>query len=179
MLIYLMLLDSDRDREEFLRIYDHYRGKFLSIARHYFNDKTQAEDALHDAFVKIANNFKKIMLMPCHEREPYLVTIVMNASRDLLRMEKKYAEWEDHSDVDRGLVPHTAGLEESYRRAVELIYDMPDKYRAILELRLIEGYNNIEAAKRLGVPENTAAQQYNRARKRIAEQLQKEGLGLD
>lgn len=179
MFIYLMLLDSDQDREAFAHVYAAYRFKLLAVAKRIFGDQNHAEDAVHNSFLSIANNFQKFLQIPCHEREPYLVTVVLNACRDILRREKKYTEWAEYSDLDRGLIPRTAGLQESYRRAVELIYALPDKYRGILELRLIGGCSNAEAAKRLGIPENTAAQQYNRARKKIAEQLEKEGLGLD
>ncbi|NCB62448.1 MAG: sigma-70 family RNA polymerase sigma factor [Clostridia bacterium] len=180
MLCYLLLLESDRDREAFAQIYHAQKGKLLAVARGFFrDDPTHAEDAVHSAFVSIANNFQKIFQLPCHERDPYLVTIVKNACRDILRREKKYAEWVDRSDADRGLSPDTAGLDESYRRAVEIICALPDAHREILERRLIEGLSNREAAKKLGISESTAAQRYKRAREVVARQLTKEGLGID
>lgn len=179
MLCYLLLLESDRDKDAFARLYHDQRGKLLSAARRFFpTDRTRAEDAVHQAFLNVAKHFTNFLQIPCHERQAYLVTIVKNACRDILRKEKKYAEWSEESDAGRGLDSNTEGLDESYRRAVELIYALPDKYRATLELRLILGLNNKEAAKRMGAEENTVAQWYARGRKMVAEQLEKEGLGL-
>lgn len=180
MLCYLLLLECDGDKAAFARLYHANAAQLFAVARGFFpNNPGHVEDAVHNVFVTVANNFQKFSQIPCQEMTPYLVTSVKNACRDILRAEHKYAEWEEMSDADRGRVPNTDGLDEAYRRAVALIYALPDKYREILERRLIDGLSNQEAARKLGISEDSAAQRFLRARKMVAEQLTKEGLGLD
>lgn len=96
--------------------------------------------------MSIAASFEKFLSLPCHEQTPYLVTTVKNACRDLLRKNRKYVGWDEAVYPVQAAGPNTDGLEESYRRAVEIICAMSEKYRAVLELRLLDGLSNAEAA---------------------------------
>ena len=56
------------------------------------------------------------------------------------------------------------------RRAIETL---PDGFRTVLSLYLIEGYDHEEIAGILGISESTSRSQYLRAKKRLAESLKR------
>ena len=67
MLTYLMLLEEDADKARFQQLYEQYRGPMYRTALRYLKDEGRAQDAVHDAFVKIALHFQKISALSCME----------------------------------------------------------------------------------------------------------------
>ena len=56
MLIYLQTIETDKDKSKFEQIYDAYRGLMFHVAFKILEQEQDAEDAVHHAFVKIAEN---------------------------------------------------------------------------------------------------------------------------
>lgn len=181
MLVYLMMLDGNEEKDEFTRLYNENLKYMMQVAGRFFTDHSRVEDAVHNAFLVVARDFKKFLQIPCPERTPYLVTIVKNKCRDMLRAEKKYTELPDDGDriyaTEPG--PEVSGLAGDYRRAVELIYQLPDNFREVLEYRLIFGMTNVETAKRLRISQDLASKRYNRGRALVAKVLEEEGIGCE
>ena len=61
MLIYLMMIDSPEDQSKFEKVYLTYKGLMYHTAFKVLNNEEDAEDAVHNAFVKIAENISKIV----------------------------------------------------------------------------------------------------------------------
>ena len=173
--IYLALLEDRSDEAAFQSVYHQSKEKFLHRARAILEDSHLAEDAVHDAFVSIAKNFKKILAIPRDKRGAYLVIIVDNKCRDILRREKKHIYvpevYPEQRDDGFGEIP------ETYRRAMELIRDMDDTAREILERRLVLEMTNKETAKAMGLSEKAVSRRYTAAVAALREQLEKEGCG--
>ena len=60
MLIYMMMLETPEEKSLFEQIYLEYRGLMFHVAYEILHNEQDAEDAVHQAFVKIAENIKKI-----------------------------------------------------------------------------------------------------------------------
>ena len=60
MMIYLQMIDSPEDRSKFEQIYMEYRSMMFHIANRILTNEQDAEDAVHEAFLKIAENIAKI-----------------------------------------------------------------------------------------------------------------------
>jgi RNA polymerase sigma-70 factor (ECF subfamily) len=56
------------------------------------------------------------------------------------------------------------------------IQELPDGYRVVLTLYLLEGYDHLEIAGILGISESTSKSQYSRARARLRELAAQQGL---
>ena len=56
MIIYLQMIDAPEDKHKFEILYTEYRGLMFYIANQILNNKQDAEDAVHTAFVSIAEN---------------------------------------------------------------------------------------------------------------------------
>ena len=60
MIIYLQMIDAPEDKHKFEILYMKYRGLMFYIANQILTNKQDAEDAVHTAFVSIAENIQKI-----------------------------------------------------------------------------------------------------------------------
>ena len=60
--IYLSLIDDDDDKDRFEELYKKYRIGMYKIAFSILHNNEDAEDAVHEAFLCIANKFQKISL---------------------------------------------------------------------------------------------------------------------
>lgn len=161
MLIYLQLIDSPEDQSKFEKIYYQYRGLMLYVARHLLNRYEDAEDAVHEAFIKIAKNISRIGDFNCPKTRAYIVIIVENTCIDLLRKNNKHPV--QPLDFEPGIHVDYAGENELTR----CILQLPAQDRDILLLRFDLGYSSKEAAKLLGISEAAARKREQRAKDRL------------
>ena len=65
----------------------------------------------------------------------------------------------------------TQSEEEDYSYEIKLIHEaiqqLPDGYRIVLTLYLLEGYDHTEISEILGITEGTSKSQYNRAKEKL------------
>ena len=54
MLIYLTMIEAEEDRHRFLSLYRRYKKLMLYIAHDILHDPHDAEDAVHEAFLRLA-----------------------------------------------------------------------------------------------------------------------------
>ena len=78
MLIYMMMLETPEEKSLFEQIYLEYRGLMFHVAYEILHNEQDAEDAVHQAFVKIAENIKKIDDPMCLKTHSYVVTLLSN-----------------------------------------------------------------------------------------------------
>lgn len=88
MLIYLSMIESEADKSLFEQLYIRYKGLMYHIAYRILQNREDAEDAVHQAFVSIAKNIKKITEVDCPKTYGYIVTIIERKSIDSLRANK-------------------------------------------------------------------------------------------
>lgn len=72
MLIYLQIIENDKDKSKFEQIYEAYRGLMFHTAFKVLTHGQDAEDAVHHAFVKIAENITKISEPVCPKTKSFL-----------------------------------------------------------------------------------------------------------
>ena len=73
MLIYLQIIETDEDKSTFEQIYEAYRGLMFHAAFKVLTHEQDAEDAVHYAFVKIAENgIRKFLWMPLRTAYLYI-----------------------------------------------------------------------------------------------------------
>lgn len=101
MLIYMMMLETPEEKSLFEQIYLEYRGLMFHVAYEILHNEQDAEDAVHQAFVKIAENIKKIDAPVCPKTHSYVVTIVEHQAID----QYKIAGMGDSVDGLRGEQP--------------------------------------------------------------------------
>lgn len=179
---YLALVEDEGDRTIFTRLYEENHVKVLWIAKRYLKSYELAEDAVHESFISVINNFSKISGNSCQEQAAYLVTTVKHKCIDMLRAKKKGVETVELSEglaVPFDNVRAEQKLQElsaDVRRAVELMQELPPIYHTVIEGRLVQQKTNKELARELGISEDLCAKRYERGRKMLAQKLIEEEI---
>ncbi len=105
----------------------------------------------------------------------WLKRIVINTSIDKLRKRRKLMEAELSEGNTPGEEDETSASEkeedieiqaEQIRKAIMLL---PEGYRIVVSLHLLEGYDHEEIGKILGISNSTARSQFARGRKKLTE----------
>lgn len=171
MLIYLQLIDDPSDRSKFERLYLQYRNYMFVIANNILKNEYDAEDAVHQAFISIAKNIQKISELDCTKTKSYIVTIVEHCAIDIYRVKKR----KPIGELDEQVVgiafeaPHTSTLADAMAK-------LPARYRHVILLKYDSGYSNREIAKILGLSYEGVHSLVQRAKKRLEELLEEEGI---
>ena len=85
MMILLFGVLNDEQRALVERIFHEHRVHFQRISFKIVKSEEAAEDVVSTAFVKIMDNIEKISELTCPQMTAFCVTIVKNASIDVLR----------------------------------------------------------------------------------------------
>ena len=89
MMMYMALMEDPGHISLFEQIYQTYRGAMFGIAVAVLRDHHLAEDAVSEAFLKIAKNINKISALDGQVRRDYIVIITRNSALDLYRQRQK------------------------------------------------------------------------------------------
>lgn len=173
MLIYLQLIETDEDKSKFEQIYDAYRGLMFHVAFKILSQKEDAEDAVHHAFVKIAENITKISDPVCPKTKAFVVTIVENRAIDILRSRNRHQEVSLDA-ITYGIPVHTEDEDQLF----ELILKLPAKQRQVIWLKYYHGYSLREIAPMLNMSLAAAIKTDQRARKNLETLYEKEDKSL-
>lgn len=160
----------DGERSAFQRIYQLYSRSMYNVAYRIVGNEDDADDVLQESFISAFNNLD-------HYRGDatfgaWLKRIVINKAINVLKRKKMEALPED----DRWDVPDESHEEPEYEeltveRVKKAIQQLPDGYRSVLSLYLLEGYDHQEIGEILGVSESTSKSQLNRAKNKLRELL--------
>ncbi|WP_075343998.1 RNA polymerase sigma factor [Tenacibaculum agarivorans] len=160
-----------QDRKAQLALYKMYSKGMLSVANRYVNDLFLAEDIMQDAFIKAfknINSYKQEVAFGA-----WLKRIVINQSIDELKRKKlitvslKEEVYNDIQDEETWEVDDTV----TAKMVVEAIQNQKEKYRLVLSMYLIEGYDHQEISQIIGITEVTSRTHLMRGKKLVKEYL--------
>ncbi|WP_297294521.1 RNA polymerase sigma factor [uncultured Oscillibacter sp.] len=172
--ICLAMLETEQDQRRFARLFEAHEKKIYAVVLRILGDPTRAEDAAQQTWLKLVQNWDRVSALPWGETEGYTVTVAKNCALDILRAEQKTVAFPEDWDP-----PAQEERQEEYDYLVSLIRSLPENYRRILELKLVEEQTNREIARRLGMNESTVAVRVMRGRTMLKERLEKEGYAYD
>lgn len=170
MLIYLQMIQDEEDRSKFERIYYTYRGLMYHTAYRLLGQEQDAEDAVHQAFVKVAEHILKISEPVCPKTRAYVVTIVENQAIDMLRRRNRHPSVSFEDGV-YGLPVE----EQPEDTLAQCILELPAKQRQVVWLKYNYGYSLREVARMLDVSLAAAAKLDQRAKKKLEELYRERG----
>lgn len=171
MIVYLMMIDSPKEKSKFEKIYLEYKGLMYHVAYKILNNEFDAEDAVHSAFVKVAENISKIEQAVCPKTQCYVVTIVENKAIDIYRKKQRKKQVE-YSEAMVGIVIDSADVHGLAR----CISRLRPRYRQIIFLKYYYGFNNREIAKQMDITVINAIKLDQRAKKQLQEICKQEGI---
>lgn len=92
---YLSMVNSDEDKALVEFLYKEYKQLMFKTAYSILRRKESAEDAVHDAFLRVIKNLSKFRSYSCKENVSYLVIIVRGIALNMLSDSNRMAELEE------------------------------------------------------------------------------------
>ena len=161
-----------QDRGAQFEVYRQYSKAMLNTAHRILQNLEEAEDVLQETFLSA---FTKIdQFNETSTLGAWLKRITVNKSINALQRNK--ASWVPLDDAQLEHVGASAQDDEisslwNVDQVMHTVASLPDGYRVVLSLYLLEGYDHVEIAEILGISEGTSKSQYNRAKQKVRELL--------
>jgi RNA polymerase sigma-70 factor (ECF subfamily) len=160
----------DGDRSAQYAFYKKYSKAMYNISYRIINDPDDAADVLQEAFLsayKYMHSFKGESSVGA-----WLKRIVVNASINHIKKNRvMYEPIENHEDAREEISMKDEDIILELDRVRSAIQQLPDGFRMVFSLYLLEGYDHREISGILGITESTSKSQYNRAKKKLKEIL--------
>lgn len=166
MIIYLQMIESDEDKSKFEQLYVMYKGLMFHVAMKILKNEFDTEDAVHQAFLSLIENLKKISDVKCPKNRAYIVIITERKAIDIIRSRSKMVDvefWESTYGIE---IPPSGdhGLADAMAR-------LPATYRGILLLHYYNGYSVREISSMLHIKKDTVQKQLWRAKAALQKHL--------
>ena len=149
------------------KLYETYAGRMLGLCLRYCKDYDDAQDLLHDGFIKVFTQIKTYS--GTGSFEGWMRRVFVNTVFEYFRQEKKNqflisdGEELEIETVDENIERlFNDDLTES--KLLKLIQEMPPGYRMVFNLYVFEEMSHKEIAKKMGIKENASRSQYSRAK---------------
>ncbi|HOY48875.1 MAG TPA: RNA polymerase sigma factor [Flavobacteriales bacterium] len=153
-------------------LYKRFSPKMYSVCLGYAGRGNEAADMLQDAFIKVFRNIGEFRF-DC-PLEAWIRRIVVNTAIDQYRKASRQAmplSLDDTLELDDETVfSHPS----DHKYFLDLVSALPDGYRLIFNLYVIEGLNHREIAEQVGISEGTSKSQLARAKKYLQQKLKQE-----
>jgi len=150
---------NDQKAQE--EIYRLYAGKLFALCLKYSRNKAEAEDNLQDGFIQI---FKKVNQFKYKGSfEGWMKRVVINTALQKYR-EKNVLNLVSSDVVEEITVVEVEEEEISLDYLLNLIQELPNQYRLVFNLYVLDGYSHKEVAQALQISEGTSKSNLSRAR---------------
>ena len=162
------LLDAIRsgDREALKRLFDRFSGYAMATGLRYIPNREEMRDVLQDSFVKILSSIDQFDYRGEGTLRKWVARIVTNKAIDYLREHQRICYVDTIPDEPEEEVVDVIDIPPDI--LMEMIGQLPDNYRVVLNLYVFRQLSHKEIALQLGIKESTSASLYFRARKMLS-----------
>ncbi len=164
---------KNEDKKSQDALYQRYSSMTYGVCLRYTNSKFDAEDVMMEAWVKIFKNIESYSID--NSFEGWIRRIMVNTAITHYRKNLKHAYQADVSEIAYTKDDHQDGFMHSEFTREELmktINALPDGYRVVFNMYVIEGYKHKEIAEILEIDINTSKSQLSRAKKYLQRELE-------
>lgn len=174
-------MDQDKLKKQFIKgnkkafdiIYRDYSQAMYTVCLRYTKNTDKAADILQEAFIKIYR--KRDLFNPDYELGGWIKRIVINEAINQYRQEKRFefveeeAYFEAEDDLELYIEDDQVDLKKILH---EILTELPDGYRTVFTMYVLDNLKHQEIADYLGISINTSKTQLSKARKIIRKKLE-------
>ncbi len=157
-------------------LYGRYVQYLSAVCSRYVTDRTDAKDVLQEAFIRIFRSLDRFEWRGVGSLKSWMTRIVVNECLKFLRDNRKsemFVAVPQLPDVaDDGDDEQEMSVEKVPPEVIHsMIRELPDGYRTVFNLFVLEEHSHREIAAMLGISETTSASQFHRAKKILAKRI--------
>lgn len=155
------------------QIYEKYASKMLGVCRQYIRDLQFAEDVMVGGFLKVFTHLDSFSFKGSFEG--WIRKIMVRESISYLRKQQFVVY--DNDIYERNEIDSISISSELDVEHIQILIDgLPQGYKIVFVLYVVEGYKHQEIAKLLQISESTSKSQLFKARKVLQEKLKKQNI---
>ncbi|WP_353719441.1 sigma-70 family RNA polymerase sigma factor [Dyadobacter sp. 676] len=158
--------------------YERYKSRLLGLCLRYAKTKAEAEDIFQEGFIKVFKNINE--LRNVEVIDSWVKSVVIRTAINYYHRTTK--EQQLHSNLDdfqREIESGDYGkiiVQIDIDVLLNVMATLPDGYRMIINLHLIDGYTHSEIGEMLGISDSTSRSQFLRGRNLLMKKLQEKGI---
>ena len=161
-----------KDQRAMKQLYLMYVEELSSVCYRYVSDDDSAKDVLQNSFIKIFTSLTTFEYRNESSFRGWMIKVVVNEALHYLKERKKLqlsdlrdAEFQQESDES----PDSDSI--SADELHQLISELPDGYRMVVNLYVFEGYTHRQIAEMLGITASTSASQLYFAKRLLSKKI--------
>ncbi len=150
-------------------LFKQYAGRVMGICLRYASANSEAEEMAQHAFIKLFNAIHQFRFEGSFEGWVRKITV----RTCLTALQKKHIQYADINMADFVVDPNAVHAISalSEKELIEMIKRLPEGYRIVFNLYVIEGYSHDEIAAMLNIESATSRSQLAKARKILQKQI--------
>jgi RNA polymerase sigma-70 factor (ECF subfamily) len=144
-------------------IYRHFAPKMYGICLRFAGNEMEADDILQEGFIKILTKIKDFRNEG--SLEGWIRRTIINTAINYYRKNLRYSKFQDIDDFELPITNDESIYDKlSKEELINLIRELPNGYRTVFNLNVLEGYTHKEIGQMLNISDNTSKSQLTRAR---------------
>lgn len=168
--IFLSALDSETDKDNFLRLYNTYNDLLYWIADKKTKSVEDAEECVQETFLYVAKNFDKIDDVDSNRTKCYLATIVTGFAIDIYNKSKKELFVSTDDENNSIEIEYFENYEKTeLTLAIDNVLD--EESRVFFYLKYVYGYKSKEIADMYNVKDTYVRKKLQYAREKLRNEL--------
>lgn len=148
-------------------LYQSFYGKMMGVCLRYSNNQEDAQDILHEGFIKVFKNITKYQ--PGTSLSAWIRRIMVNTSIDFYRKSIRRRTEDIEQAYDVSSKDADAVSQVSEKEILGAVQSLSPAYRAVFNLYIIEGFSHKEIANQLNITESTSRSNLVKARAKLKE----------
>ncbi len=150
-----------QDAEAQSQLYKLYASKLFSLCLKYSKNYAEAEDNLHDAFITVFNKIDQYNNKGSFEG--WLKRIAINTSLQCYRENAGVFDLINEGNIEDVSVDIN-DVDLSIDFLLNIIQELPDRYRLVFNLYVLDGYSHVEISELIQISTGTSKSNLARAR---------------
>ncbi|MEO6684565.1 MAG: RNA polymerase sigma factor [Dyadobacter sp.] len=158
--------------------YERHKAKLTGICLRYAKTKAEAEDIFQEAFIKVFKNLNEVKDVGSIDSwvKSVVIRTAINYYNRTTKGELLHASIDDFSKELESGDYNTIIEQLNVEVLLQIINQLPDNYRMVVNLHLIDGYTHAEIAAIMSISDSTSRSNFMRARHLLMKKLQEKGI---
>jgi RNA polymerase sigma-70 factor (ECF subfamily) len=158
------------DRSAQKALYELFAPRMLGVCLRYAGDRETAEDFLQDGFIRVFEKIEKFRFEGSFEG--WMRRIMVNMIIESYRKARIKTEMtDDFPDREDDETVELSSQQPSLQELLALVQQLPERYRLVFNLYVLEDLTHEEIARQLDISPGTSKSNLSRARKWLQERL--------
>ena len=176
MFLGLALLSSDEERESFQKAYENNYLAMYHVAQSVLENQQDSENAVHDAFLTLADNYQEYMGLSEKEMTGFCVTLVKHKALDSVRKRKFLSDQQLDDlvlyETNTEFVPDARALQKERDDTVKTALDtLPEVFKETLTFKYYYRLDNKEIARLMNTTTKVVEMRLYRGKLKLREVL--------